>query len=94
MGQKILWLTLFIIKLNWRTTMLVLSRKIGEKVIIGNRVLTLMVVSYDDERRQVKLGFEADKSISINREEIFLKIIEEFRLEENPGEHVWTLPEK
>jgi len=74
--------------------MLVLSRKIGEKVIIGNRVLTLMVVSYDDERKQVKLGFEADKSISINREEIFLKIVEEFGLEENPGANAWTLPKK
>ena len=74
--------------------MLVLSRKIGEKVIIGNRVLTLMVVSYDDERKQVKLGFEADKSISINREEIFLKIVEEFGLEENPGVNAWTLSKK
>ena len=47
--------------------MLVLSRKLGEKIVInGNIVLTVVKV----DRNQVRLGIEAPKDVSVYREEI------------------------
>lgn len=52
--------------------MLVLSRKIGEKIVIGNDVfITVLEVRGDN----VKLGVDAPKHISIHREEIYQEII-------------------
>lgn len=48
--------------------MLVLNRKIGEKVIIAEGEIVIQVVEVRGDR--VKLGFEADPSIPIDREEI------------------------
>jgi len=59
-------------KLIERLIMLVLSRRLGEKIIIGDREVEMVVISYD--KGQVKLGFEADKRIKINREEVYVKI--------------------
>jgi carbon storage regulator CsrA len=72
--------------------MLVLSRKVGEKIIIGNRMITLVVVSYDPIRKQVKLGLDADDLISINREEIFLRLEEELKDTPEFQNMVWSLP--
>ena len=47
--------------------MLVLSRKVGEKVVIGEGIV-LTVVKVD--RNQVRLGIEAPKDIQVYREEI------------------------
>jgi carbon storage regulator len=47
--------------------MLVLSRKLGEKIDIGNNC-TLTVVDID--RGKVRLGFEAPKDLIIDRQEI------------------------
>jgi carbon storage regulator len=47
--------------------MLVLSRKIGERVLIGDNV-TLTVLEV--KGRQVRLGFEAPQSVSIWRGEL------------------------
>ena len=48
--------------------MLVLSRKPGEKIMIGNDVvLTILEVRGDN----VKLGVQAPRSIAIHREEIY-----------------------
>ena len=55
--------------------MLILSRRIGEKIIIGDSEVEMVVISYD--KGQVKLGFEADKRIKINREEVFIKVKKE-----------------
>lgn len=52
--------------------MLILSRRIGEKIIIGDGDVEMIVIAFD--KGQVKLGFDADKNIKINREEIYLKI--------------------
>jgi len=46
---------------------LVLSRKIGEKILIGDNVV-LTVVKID--RNQIRLGIEAPHDISVFREEI------------------------
>lgn len=52
--------------------MLVLSRKVGEKIVIGNGngivVLTVLGINWDGNA--IKLGFEADKTIPIHRKEV------------------------
>ncbi len=53
--------------------MLVLSRKIGETITIGNSI-TITVLGFD--RGFVKLGIEAPKSVPVHRKEIYDKIIE------------------
>ena len=52
--------------------MLVLSRKIGEVITVGNSV-KITVLSYD--RGVVRLGIEAPKEIPIHRKEVYDKII-------------------
>lgn len=47
--------------------MLVLSRKVGEKIMIGESIV-LTVVKVD--RNQVRLGIEAPTEVAIYREEI------------------------
>lgn len=51
--------------------MLVLTRKLGESICIGD---TIKVKIVDLDNRHVKLGIDAPKSISVNREEIYEKI--------------------
>lgn len=53
--------------------MLVLSRKIGETITIGNSI-TITVLGFD--RGFVKLGIEAPKSVPVHRKEVYDKIIE------------------
>ncbi len=57
--------------------MLILTRKINEKIIIGNDI-TLSVL--DVKGNQVRLGIEAPKDISVHREEIYNKIEQEKEL--------------
>lgn len=47
--------------------MLVLSRKIGEKILIGDNIV-LTVVKID--RNQIRLGIEAPSDVRVFREEI------------------------
>ena len=47
--------------------MLVLSRKVGQQIIIGDGVV-LTVLSFD--KGKVRLGFEGDKEIPIHRAEL------------------------
>lgn len=47
--------------------MLVLSRKLGEKIIIGDNIV-VTVVKVD--RNQIRLGIEAPSDIPVYREEI------------------------
>lgn len=47
--------------------MLVLSRKLGEKIVIGDNIV-VTVVKID--RNQVRIGIEAPHEVSIHREEI------------------------
>lgn len=53
--------------------MLVLSRKVGEVITIGNSI-EITVISYD--RGVVRLGIEAPKTIAVHRKEIYDKIAE------------------
>jgi carbon storage regulator len=48
-------------------TMLVLSRKLGEKIVIGDNIL-VTVVKID--RNQIRIGIEAPHDVPVYREEI------------------------
>ena len=51
--------------------MLILSRKLGEKIIIGHNIEVVVV---DIDRGKVRLGIEAPAGIPIHREEILNRI--------------------
>ena len=61
--------------------MLVLTRKLGESIRIGDNIVVKIV---DLDGRHVKLGIEAPKSISVNREEIYDRIQKENREASTP----------
>lgn len=54
--------------------MLILTRKIGESIRIGDSI-AIKIVELDS--RHVKLGIEAPRNISVNREEIYERIQKE-----------------
>jgi carbon storage regulator len=58
--------------------MLILTRRIGESVMIGSEI-TVSVV--DVKGTQVRLGIKAPKEVPVHREEIFERI----RREQTPG---------
>ena len=53
------------------TYMLILTRKIGETVMIGEKV-TVTVLGV--KGNQVRLGINAPKDVTVHREEIFVRI--------------------
>jgi carbon storage regulator len=55
--------------------MLVLSRKIGERIVIPDCDLTITVVAV--EGGKVKLGFSAPKEVAVFREEVWRQIDDE-----------------
>jgi carbon storage regulator len=59
-----------------RNIMLVLNRKSGQRVIIGDDVT---VVILEIRGSQVKLGISGPKCVPIHREEVFQKIAKEDR---------------
>jgi carbon storage regulator len=56
---------------DWRTTegsdMLVLSRKLGEKIFIGDNICITVV---DIDRGKIRLGIEAPRDVPIYRQEL------------------------
>jgi carbon storage regulator len=56
--------------------MLVLTRKSGERLMIGDDV---MITVLDVGRGQVRLGIKAPDRFKVYREEIYVKLIEENR---------------
>jgi carbon storage regulator len=54
--------------------MLVLTRKLGESIRIGDNIIVKVV---DLDSRHVKLGIDAPRSVSVNREEIYERIQKE-----------------
>ncbi|GED14548.1 carbon storage regulator CsrA [Aneurinibacillus migulanus] len=57
--------------------MLVLSRKVGEKIMVGDSI-QIKVISVDGD--QVKLGIEAPQNVSIYREEVYETLQQENKL--------------
>jgi len=51
--------------------LLVLTRRLGEAVIIGTPPNAIKVVVVESDRGKVRLGFNAPKDVPIFREEIF-----------------------
>ena len=60
------------------TNMLILTRRVGEAVVIGDEV-TVTVLGV--KGNQVRIGVNAPKSVSVHREEI----LERIRAEQLPG---------
>ncbi|GEK31437.1 carbon storage regulator [Kurthia zopfii] len=56
--------------------MLVLSRKVGESIMIGEDI-KVKVIAVDGD--QVKLGIEAPRSVKVDRQEVFEAIQQENR---------------
>ena len=55
----------------WGTTMLILTRRVGETVMIGEEVsVTVLGV----KGNQVRVGINAPKNVAVHREEIFDRI--------------------
>lgn len=68
--------------------MLILTRRVGESVMIGDEVaVTVLRV----KGNQVRLGVNAPKSISVQREEIFQRIKREAGQSSSPSEAVEML---
>ena len=57
--------------------MLILTRKIGECITIGDQIKVYVV---DIKGRQVRLGVQAPHVAPVHREEVYQKILEENRL--------------
>ncbi len=57
--------------------MLILTRKIGETIVIGDRIKVHVI---EVRGQQVRLGIEAPIDTPVFREEIYQKIAEENRL--------------
>lgn len=65
--------------------MLILTRRVGETVVIGNDVdVTVLGV----KGNQVRLGVKAPREVTVHREEIFQRICRE--QDNGAGEHVAT----
>jgi carbon storage regulator len=53
--------------------MLILTRKVGERIMIADNIIVTILGFYRDS---IKIGIEAPKDIPIHREEIYRKIAE------------------
>lgn len=54
--------------------MLILTRRIGEKLVIDENVTVTILAS---KGSQVRIGIEAPRDVPVHREEIFKRILDE-----------------
>lgn len=54
--------------------MLIITRRKGEKLLIGD---TIEITVLDSMRSMVRFGIDADPEIPVHREEIYYRIMEE-----------------
>ena len=64
--------------------MLVLTRSVGERLMIGDGDIKLTIL--DVRGNQVRLGIDAPKHVAVHREEIYLRI----QAEESSDDNVIT----
>jgi carbon storage regulator len=57
--------------------MLVLARKKGERIVVGDDLVTITVVRCG--RDEVRIGIDAPRELSIHREEILQRIVNKRR---------------
>ena len=50
--------------------MLILGRRIGEKIVIGEGANRVVITLCSIDRNQVKIGIECDRGIPVYREEL------------------------
>lgn len=54
--------------------MLVLTRRIGESIVIGDEIVVTVL---DVRSDQVRLGIDAPRSVQVHREEVFRQVASE-----------------
>jgi len=54
--------------------MLILTRRIGEKLVIDENVIVTILAA---KGSQIRIGIEAPRDVPIHREEIFQRILDE-----------------
>lgn len=69
--------------------MLVLSRYPGQGIVIDGGRIELVIVEVDFRTGAVKVGIEADRSISADRKEVHLRKMQE-REATNAGDERWA----
>lgn len=62
--------------------MLILTRRVGESIIVGDNV-TITVLGI--KGNQIRLGVNAPKEVSVHREEIYQRIKQEKKVVEGDG---------
>lgn len=60
--------------------MLILTRKVGEKLIINDDIVVTIL---EFKGNQVRVGIDAPKDVTIYREEIYERILGEKKLKDN-----------
>lgn len=71
--------------------MLVLHRKNGESIMIGNQIEVKILEVADGK---VKVGIEAPREISLLRKEVYIEIIEENKKASDYQKDTWKLIRK
>ncbi len=76
---------------EWGYTMLILTRKLGESILIGDEI---KVTFLDIRGKQIRVGIEAPKNVTVHREEIY-EVIREQNIEaaRDAGSLISNLPE-
>ncbi|KTD20119.1 carbon storage regulator [Legionella londiniensis] len=59
--------------------MLVLTRKIGQQILIGKGLIQMKVLKVNDD--VISIGIQAPKHIDVDREEIYLKKLQQEKAE-------------
>jgi carbon storage regulator len=59
--------------------MLVLSRKVGEKIVIGEGVGKITVTVVEIDGNKIRLGIEAPRDVPVHRHEVAARIAAGFK---------------